>query len=158
MTQLFQETREERSSTLGIEVNGTVQDTNLTSVTVNGTMAEVSGETFIAKDILIEEGLNTITAVATDRAGNTAEATVHGVLDTDQKIVYSYNTNGNLVEKGEDAGTTKYIYDGAGRLMEVDLANGRTASYAYDSEGRRITATENDITRNSFYDGTKRDK
>ena len=64
-----------------ITVTGTVVDEAETTVTVNGSIARVSGGTFAAEITLIE-GPNAITAIATDPAGNHARHTITVVLDT----------------------------------------------------------------------------
>ncbi|MED4017411.1 S8 family serine peptidase [Sutcliffiella cohnii] len=54
-----------------VTVEGTVEDENIDSVTVNGQSATVSNGTF-SKRILLDEGANEIEVVATDKAGNTS--------------------------------------------------------------------------------------
>jgi hypothetical protein len=46
------------------------------SVTINGVSAAVSNRSFMAEDVLLVPGQNVITAVATDRAGNTSQSSV----------------------------------------------------------------------------------
>ena len=64
-------------------VSGTVGDANLEGVTVNGVVATVdeTAGTFLAT-IPLQDGANTVTAVATDRAGHSAEAAVTVILDS----------------------------------------------------------------------------
>jgi hypothetical protein len=57
----------------GSFVNSTGNDTG---ITVNGIPATVYGNQFVANNISLEEGENTITAVATDSEGRTASASV----------------------------------------------------------------------------------
>ncbi len=61
-----------------ITVTGTVNNPsgNETGVSVNGVNAIVSGGNFIASNITLEEGANTIMATATDTAANTAEISI----------------------------------------------------------------------------------
>ncbi len=64
------------TSETSIQVAGSASDeTELASVTVNGVSATLSGNTFSAT-IPLSEGANTLTAVATDAAGNTASSSV----------------------------------------------------------------------------------
>lgn len=58
-----------------VTVQGTVEDANLESVTVNGQQATVADGKY-SKRILLDEGANVITVVATDSAGNEASETV----------------------------------------------------------------------------------
>ena len=70
-------------TSLEVVVNGTVTDPHLLGVTVNGveaTLDETAG-TFLAV-VPLADGANTLTAVATDRAGHTAQAVVTVVLDS----------------------------------------------------------------------------
>jgi len=53
----------------GVIVNSTG---NETGVTVNGVVATVTGNQFIAEHVPLAEGANTLTVTATDTAGNTA--------------------------------------------------------------------------------------
>jgi len=67
---------ESETSEANIQVAGSASDeTELASVTVNGVSATLSGNTFSAT-IPLSEGANTLTAVATDAAGNTASSSV----------------------------------------------------------------------------------
>ena len=61
-----------------VMVKGTVTNTtgNETGVTVNGMVATVYGTQFIANNIPLADGLNTITVTATDTAGNTATTSI----------------------------------------------------------------------------------
>lgn len=56
-------------------VPGTVNIGQVT-VTVNGVKAAVNNCTFMAEDVLLVPGKNVITAVATDRAGNTTQGSI----------------------------------------------------------------------------------
>jgi hypothetical protein len=60
-------------------VTGTVNGDQV-SVSVNGVSAGVANRSFAARGLLLVPGLNTITAVATDRAGNTSQHKVHVTL------------------------------------------------------------------------------
>ncbi|UCB57642.1 MAG: FG-GAP repeat protein [Candidatus Omnitrophota bacterium] len=64
-----------------ITVSGTVDDATA-QVTVNGQPASVSGTGFVASDISLVEGENTVVAVATDHAGNKGFAFVTVTLQT----------------------------------------------------------------------------
>jgi RHS repeat-associated protein len=68
---------------------------------------------------------------------------------------YSYDKNGNLIQKVTPDGTTTYSWDYENRLVKVVTAT-TTAEYAYDPFGKRIEAkvTENGATTTTryFYD------
>jgi hypothetical protein len=83
-------------------VSGTVSDTlsGVNGVTLNGTPATVSGNTF-SGSLALSCGSNTITATATDNAGNTSQAQVSvtrsclWVSDALPPIVNATNSQGN---------------------------------------------------------------
>jgi hypothetical protein len=60
---------------------GTVDSTNV-QVVVNGAPAQVSNRTFTVPNIPLAEGLNTITAVATDEAGNSSQMSIKVTRNT----------------------------------------------------------------------------
>jgi len=65
-----------------ITVLGTVTDASATTVQVNSIPAIVTGTTFQANGVQLVEGQNTITAIATDTAGNQATKSITVYLDT----------------------------------------------------------------------------
>lgn len=83
------------AGTRTVTVLGTIDDASA-SVTINGTSATISGGNFSAS-VTLSEGNNTITATATDPAGNAATASVAVNLDTvPPVIVISSPTNGQV--------------------------------------------------------------
>jgi len=69
------------AGTQPISVEGTIDDT-AASVVVNGVVAILTAGTFRADGIQLVEGTNTITATATDPAGNSASHSITVVVDT----------------------------------------------------------------------------
>jgi bacillopeptidase F len=59
-----------------VTVTGTITDDNLDSVTVKGTAAKVADGTYSAR-VMLDEGINEIKVVATDKAGNSSEKSVN---------------------------------------------------------------------------------
>jgi hypothetical protein len=61
-----------------VMVKGTITNStgNETGVTVNGVVATVYGDSFVANNVSLSEGSNTITVTATDTAGNTGTASI----------------------------------------------------------------------------------
>jgi bacillopeptidase F len=59
-----------------VTVTGTIADDHLDSVTVNGTAAKVADGTYSAR-VMVNEGVNELKVVATDKAGNTSEKSVN---------------------------------------------------------------------------------
>jgi RHS repeat-associated protein len=69
-----------------IMVTGTVDDDTAT-VVVNGVAAAVAAGAFTATGVTLNEGANTITATATDPAGNQGIASVSGTQDTQSPAI-----------------------------------------------------------------------
>ena len=79
-----------------ITVTGTIDDPEA-AVMVNGVAATIASGSYSAAITLTAEGDNTITATATDRAGNSATASVTVSLDTVPPVlVISSPSNGQL--------------------------------------------------------------
>jgi Glucodextranase, domain B len=85
-----------------VTVNGTVGDRNA-QVTINGVSAPVSGNTFVAS-VPLNEGPNTLTAVASNSNGTTSTASTVVTLDTTPPHVAIYSPASNSVTS--DASTT----------------------------------------------------
>lgn len=64
-----------------IAVEGTTNE-QVSSVIVNGLPAAITGLSFLAEGIVLNEGPNTVTVTATDLAGNSANLTITVFLDT----------------------------------------------------------------------------
>jgi uncharacterized protein RhaS with RHS repeats len=58
---------------------------------------------------------------------------------------FSYDQNGNLVQKTTDGTTTTYVYDYANRLTALGVL-GATTTYAYDWAGNRVSQTGTSTT------------
>jgi RHS repeat-associated protein len=74
---------------------------------------------------------------------------------TGQTFLLSYDDNGNLIEKRDEANAsnlTTYAWDGRNRLKSV-TAPGLSASFDYDALGRRTSRTLNGVTTRYVYDG-----
>ncbi|SIN97477.1 RHS repeat domain-containing protein [Halodesulfovibrio marinisediminis] len=54
-----------------------------------------------------------------------------------ERIYFSYDERGNLIEKRSGAGITTYCYNSSNLLKEVCLPDGRCIQYGYDPLGRR---------------------
>lgn len=81
-------------------------------------------------------------------AGTQRLAAVSGRLS----LNYTHDANGRVVT----AGSRRYAYDDAGRLIGVTDAKGSLARYAYDHRGRRAWKAEADATTLFHYDSADR--
>ncbi len=148
------------SGTIGTRVNvtGTLGDTGGVGevwVTPNDDItkriqAEVTDGLWIARNVeLLDSNDNEIVAMGYDDAGNTATDSVDTVsLDANVSITYSYDSKGNMIEKGNGTDTTTLEYYQNGLLKMVALANGDSEVYHYDAAGRRYMI----VSYNGSYD------
>jgi RHS repeat-associated protein len=69
---------------------------------------------------------------------------------------YRYDLNGNLVTKELEGETTHYRYDALNRLVHVDLPQGTSYAYHYDSFGRRLSKSSSDDQSETYlYQGMR---
>ena len=89
------------------------------------------------------------------RDGQTVNSTIGQAnrLLEDTKYTYSYDNNGNLIQKTDKATseTTDYIYDVENQLIRIDLPAGIVAQYRYDGLGRRIEKNVDSVITRYVY-------
>lgn len=112
-----------------ITVTGNASDSIswIQSVTVNGTNARLAGETYTS-DILLTEGQNTVTATATDTAGNSHTASVTVTLDTTPPAMTSTTPVNNDVGIPVNTTITATFSEG------IDATTITTATFRLNSE------------------------
>ena len=116
-----------------VTVTGTT-DELCSSVMVNGIAAARSGTTFTAANVPLTYGTNTITAVATDVAGNASTASMTVTVAVDMTIQGAIDDNAALVTvNGVAAAVTSGTFS-----AKVRFVPGRN----------RITATAKDTAGN----------
>ena len=121
-------------------VTGTVSDEHLSGVTVNGTAAAVDGGTF-SLEITLTEGPNSITATATDTAGNTATATGSVLLDTLPPALTVTSPEVNLVTNHPSITVSGTASDSGSGVDEVTV-NGTAAPITGGSFSKSLTLSE----------------
>ncbi len=146
-----------------IAVSGRVNDVVLgtinsgqAQVTVNGTPASVSNRTFVAQGVALQEGTNTITAVALDAVGNFDTKTITVVrqaftalsltaVSGDQQQAGIGETLGApLVVEVKDAGgnpvpgrsLTFRVLENSGDIADASGHRGRALALTTDAQGR----------------------
>lgn len=67
------------------------------------------------------------------------------VISPRERIFFSYDERGNLIEKRSGVGGTTYSYNDSSLLKEVCLPDGRCVQYEYDPLGRRVIKLVNGI-------------
>jgi RHS repeat-associated protein len=66
----------------------------------------------------------------------------------------AYDADGNLVEKrSADGSTWRYMWNGAGRLRQVQRPDGLQVTFAYDALGRRVSKRVGDAEVRFVWDG-----
>ena len=89
------------------------------------------------------------------RDGQTVNSTIGQAnrLLEDTEYTYSYDNNGNLIQKTDKATseTTDYIYDVENQLIRIDLPGGSVAQYRYDALGRRIEKNVDSVITRYVY-------
>lgn len=151
LNQLFEERKKSAQDTTTVTVTGRVDD-SMARVSVQGEPVAVSNGQFQAVNIALNRGVNLITALAEDLAGNKSAHQIQVNVIDPLLRKYTYDLNGNLVKKEEGTQVTSYTYDYENRLAGVSGPLGN-AAYVYDGEGKLATQTEAGVTAYFLYDG-----
>jgi RHS repeat-associated protein len=130
------------SSEGSTHIRGRVVDKNVESVTVNGILAVIEGETYTVEDLTLQPGENAVVVEATDKAGNETVETFTLFFDPRARATYRYDLNGNLIQKTEKGVAWRYEWDAENRLIRVRKATTEGAEsteieYAYYDNGNR---------------------
>jgi RHS repeat-associated protein len=151
------------SSEGSTHIRGRVVDKNVESVTVNGMIATIEGETYTVEDLTLQPGENAVQVVAVDKAGNTTSETFTLFFDPKARATYRYDLNGNLIQKTEKGVVWRYAWDAENRLIRVRKATTEGAEsteieYAYYDNGnrawKRVTEAGKDpVITNYVHDG-----
>ena len=57
-------------------------------------------------------------------------------------VAYDWDNNGNLISKTDANGTTTYTYDHEKRLISITFPDGKTNTFTYYPDGRRLSKTD----------------
>jgi len=60
---------------------------------------------------------------------------------TVQRTSFTYDVRGLVATRADESGTTSYVYDQAGQLLQLISPDGSTTEYTYDGLGRVLTTT-----------------
>lgn len=63
---------------------------------------------------------------------------------TPEGTTFTYDVRGLVASQADLAGTTAFVYDQAGQLLQVIAQDGSTTEYTYDGLGRVLTTTRTD--------------
>ncbi|MBU7025275.1 MAG: hypothetical protein HXS40_14025, partial [Theionarchaea archaeon] len=78
---------------------------------------------------------------------------INQVTSLSDSTAFTYDSNGNRIEKTKGSDTWDYTYDCANRLTHVKKNDTIIGEYVYDGNSRRIQATEDNITTTYIYSG-----
>jgi hypothetical protein len=116
-----------------VDVSGVVTG-SVAAVDVNGARADVTGNTFVARDVPLIEGGNILTAAAIDANGHVGTASINVVRDlTPPRVAIDYPADGaRLLDSTVTvSGLVNDIVDGTVNSSEAAVAvNGRPAAVA----------------------------
>jgi RHS repeat-associated protein len=79
--------------------------------------------------------------------------TVNEVTSLSDGTAFTYDSNGNRIEKTKGTDTWDYIYDYANRLTQVKENDTVAGEYIYDGDSRRLQVTEDNVTTTFLYSG-----
>jgi len=115
------------------------------TVTVNGQPAQMlAGNTFEAY-VNVPTTPTTVPVVATDTSGN-ATTKNYEVTGAGSAATYSYDLNGNLIQKVEGTDTWTYEWNAENQLKRVLKNAVEQARFGYDPLGRRVERIEGSTT------------
>ncbi|MGC1121222.1 MAG: RHS repeat-associated core domain-containing protein [Candidatus Methanofastidiosia archaeon] len=79
--------------------------------------------------------------------------TVNEVTSLSDGTAFTYDYNGNRIEKTKGTDTWDYTYDYANRLTQVKENDTVDGEYIYDGDSRRLQVTEDNVTTTFIYSG-----
>jgi RHS repeat-associated protein len=121
------------------------------TVTVNGQAAQMlAGNTFEAY-VNVPTVPTTVPVVATDTSGN-ATTKNYQVTGAGSAATYSYDANGNLIQKVEGTDTWTYEWNAEHQLKRVLKNAVEQARFAYDPMRRRVEKVAGGVTTGYTYD------
>jgi len=105
---------------------------------------------------------NPLESFTYDEVGNRTDSNQNGLstfnaanqLEGDADFTYSYDNNGNLIQKTDKTTSafTLYEYDAENRLIRVVRDDGSIVNYKYDGLGRRIEKEVDTVVSKYIYD------
>jgi RHS repeat-associated protein len=128
-----------RTGTLTVAGGTSATATNVTvKDNANSAVAATlyADKTFARTNVMLVDGSNTFTAVATDGYGRGDTNTVTVTLPA--SVTYTYDDNGNLTSDGQQS----FEYDGENQLVAVQVTASWRSEFRYDGKLRRRVRVE----------------
>lgn len=134
-------------------IAGTTINADDCDVTINGVEAAVANRSFLVSDLLLTRGPNTLTAVATDRLGNSTTTSIDVMVEdrAGQRIVLLAGNNQSagifqevpdrLVVALENANGDPVV----GRPVRFEVSRGTGSVSAFPDSGTEITVLTDDL-------------
>jgi YD repeat-containing protein len=134
LTSLFNEKNQLTSSSGGgtLKVRGTLNEPG--TAKVNGNPARMLARNVFEATIQATTGTNTFAVEATDQSGNVTTKN-YEVSVSATGATYSYDPNGNLIQKVEGPDTWTYEWNAENLLTKVLLNGSEVARHSYDPLG-----------------------
>lgn len=127
-----------------VDVHGTVSDASDVTVRVNGVVASVANGSFTANGIPVgDPPAATITAVATDAAGNTRQASIRVNVDRAPPAIQITSPGAGAYLQGPTVSVTGTVSDVSPHSVEV---NGQTAVVTNGTFTAQVPATDGSLT------------
>ena len=151
LTSIFNERNQLTSSSGGgtLRVRGTLNESG--AATVNGNPARMLAGNIFEATIQATTGTNTFAVEATDQSGNVTTKNYQVSVNA-TGATYTYDLNGNLIQKVEGADTWTYEWMAENQLKRVLRNSVEQARLAYDPMGRRVEKVTGSVTTSWTYD------
>jgi RHS repeat-associated protein len=125
---------------------------SFTTVTVNGQPARMLPGNVFEANLQMAAGNNSVTVQATDVSGNITTKS-YQVNVAGSGATYSYDLNGNLVQRIEGTDTWAYEWNAENQLTRVTKNAVEQVRFKYDPLGRRVEKVAGGTATTWTYDG-----
>jgi len=139
-----------------IKVNGTIVDANFASLKINNTSITIDSTGAFSSQLNLNEGVNTISLIASDKAGNSTTMTRLAILDTQPPTVHLTSPVDSLITKQQNIDVSGTCVDSSAVTLIINgnsVPIGVGGAFSYQSptiEGKNsITVVAADAAGNS---------
>jgi hypothetical protein len=135
-----------RSAAASVDVEGTVSDSHLQNVRVNGIAATVAGGSFRARGVRLAAGTNALTAIAADRAGNVSRYSVAVVRDPAALTIRVDSPSPGLRTAVESISVSGSVAESLGAAVSVNGVEAKTSKGRFGVDGVPLQEGANTLT------------
>jgi RHS repeat-associated protein len=115
----------------------------VSSVTINGQSASVTGGTNFTSNVSMPAGTNVVSIVAKPGAGAATTQRFKVVTTGTMNPSMTYDGDGNTLT---DENGNSYQWDALNRVIQITYASGASSLFAYDGLSRRVQIVEKDAS------------